>query len=638
MDRLAKNNMTNTYSEWVATSPKKQFINGSNEFKAPKAPSDVLKRGSVTPAARLLINQERVSAENELDEIVSSYSRVKLTESEQRIAEHFEPIQRPAEFKEQEAYVVSLRAQRELNSYMSGDMCPVNRSHHEYLQRVNNVKDRHDVESIEDIIESPEAVCEALEGLTSGYMPEKEHNALEKAGELDLNSVDMSELLWIASEDAEKLDTWYKNEEQRRIGEWLATQPSLNEDCFLLRAMIPSFKLKLNKTWTFMDNKRTLATWKSWSKARYHVFLKILKSLDPSFNTKCEFKAIAKRVRELCDEQGVTLNMNMCDVQCRERKVETKTLVFSIHRKLTEPTRYVKYSKAQDMSGNAEENVGAVDTKFKRFILANADGVAPTAPLTGYELEKEVMGGKFDEEDLISMTFEHPEDKNLEEFVPAYEADELTTSEDAYVSFWSIRGRFDLADAFMGVGDDKRVSKLGRDEMGELHMLPELAESIWNGEFSVEAANELFGTFWNDSRGNLRRGAYLYEAFSVLLKDGYFESNVKLTKRNYMEAHMNLARLSGDGSPMNKFQKKAWGRAKAIADGSRILITLAKLINTPFEEGQTSFDRIAKALVNRKAESLIWKYGMEAVYGIGKQEVETDAVASYKAYKASVNN
>ena len=586
-------NNTSSYSKWVAKQPVVEKLNGTHEFVLPTLRDNILTEQSKvsTPRARLMVSQERVEAENAFDDIVFEYDA--------------------KERKEEKSYIVSLRAQRELASYEAGDMSPVSKERAELLNSIKLVADREDV-SIEDI-KRPEAVCEALEYVSRPYLPEKEHNRLEREGGLEeeLLKTEASELLWLDAEDADKLDEWNALEHKRRTADWLKGQNTLNEKQFLVFFVIPEFGIKLNKVWTFMDGKRELATWGSWTKARYHVFMRIVKKANPAFDTSCSFPELKAEVKRICDEHGFTMNMNMCDMERQERKLETKTLVFGVQRALTQPTRYADYSKEVDLTG--EDGFAAPNSKFKRFIVANAEGVSKAAPLTGYELESQVIRGNFDSEDLIASTFEHPDDEDINAFVPAYEEQEMTHGENAYVSFWSIRGRFDLADALMGVDDDKRVAKDQRKQEAAI-MLPELAEAIWNGEFSPEAANELFGTFWNDSNGGLRRGQYLYNAFTMLLEDDFFESNVTLVTSQYMDACLDLARIDCDKhSP--KHVKQAWGRQKAKMDNLRLMITLAKLLNTPFEEGHTSYNRIMKIVVNKKASDLVWRYDKAAVYG-----------------------
>ena len=290
---------------------------------------------------------------------------------------------------------------------------------------------------------------------------------------------------------------------------------------------------------------------------------------------------------------------------------------------LTEPTRYAEYSKSQNKA--LLETAGAGDdvNKFNQFIIRNAEGCDENTAMNHYDLEKAVMAGSFDTEDLIASTFEYEDGAPSDEVDDELDTSKIETytwesqqlqkqmgfkrsevSENLweYIQFHKNVGRYDIIDESIELEDD------------QLKLSSELAETIWSGGFNPKTANSIFGTFWNDTKGNLRRGKYLYRTFACLIESDHFNSDVEEAEDKYEEAVVAHARACAS-EERTAASKKLWGRTKGLMDEARLGITLAKMISHGFEEGHTSYERVSKIMVNSKAANLVWYHGKSAVYG-----------------------
>tara|TARA_R110000772_G_scaffold12819_2_gene38464 strand:+ start:1716 stop:3803 length:2088 start_codon:yes stop_codon:yes gene_type:complete len=392
---------------------------------------------------------------------------------------------------------------------------------------------------------------------------------------------------------------------------------------FLVHAVIPELNIKIDQVWTMNKGKRELCTWGQWNMAMVYVYRKILKAQKVAYSAKDSMPKLKGKVKDLLDELGYTLGMNMCDVTRHSRKVESKTLVISLHRMLTEPTRYAEYSKTQNKAILDKAGAGDDVNKFNQFIIRNTEGCEDRSAMSHYDLEKAVMAGSFDTEDLIASTFEYEDGAPSDEVDDELDTSKIETytwesqqlqkqmgfkrsevSENLweYIQFHKNVGRYDIIDESIELEDD------------QLKLSSELAETIWSGGFNPKTANSIFGTFWNDTKGNLRRGKYLYRTFACLIESDHFNSDVEEAEDKYEEAVVAHARACAS-EERTAASKKLWGRTKGLMDEARLGITLAKMISHGFEEGHTSYERVSKIMVNSKAANLVWYHGKSAVYG-----------------------
>lgn len=648
---------TNSYKNWVASQPFKKkpnglpYRNGSHEIQLGSLRENLLgsKSRVSTAKARIMVNKERCKAENALEDV-----------------NHEE---KKAERKLEREYTPSNDGERQLKMYITGEASPSDKERRDMLDNIKLVANRAGVPM--DGIKDKKSVCEALSYVSKPYLAEKEHNTLEKSGDLEdeiLNTPE-NKLNWIDFDDSASLDIWNKLEDERRKKEWLALKPSLRywtvkieykgkiitrhyEDnkllnkfitrCgrtenieiisvlrgeFLVRAVIPEFGIDYHQCWTTEKGVRKLATWKNYTEARSFVYARIVQKNCPDFEgSLANYQHTKKAVDDLCEAKGVRLEMSLCDVQCKERKVETKTLVFGIHRKLTEATRYAEYSKAQNKALLEKALVGDDASKFNEYILRNAEGCDDKNALNHYDLEKAIMNGAFDTEDLIASTFEHEDDTQHDNEVEdilenvsnmeyyswesqklqkqyGFKRSEVSEAAWSYIQLHKEYNRFDIVDEC-----------IDRDE-SDFELTYEIAESIWEGgRFSPEHANTLFGTFWNDEEGNKRRGKYLYRTLDKLIENDYFETCVQSAKDEYEDAQQKHFSIVCDKqSPLHI--KKLWGKTKGEMDEAMIKLSITELLNSSHDEGSHKWNEVIRTAVYEKALMLEQYHGHKAVYG-----------------------
>ena len=149
--------MSNSYSEWAQKAPVKQYKNGSHTLPTPRSTSNTLKSARLTSTARALVLSQEIDNDRRYEEIIHDREVMDI--------------------REESRYYVSLRAQAELQSYLAGDLCPVDKKHHERLQGMSMVADREEC-LLPELVESPEAVAEALVYDELAYLPQQDHNRL----------------------------------------------------------------------------------------------------------------------------------------------------------------------------------------------------------------------------------------------------------------------------------------------------------------------------------------------------------------------------------------------------------------------------------------------------------------------------
>jgi len=207
---------TNSYKDWVASQPLKTkpnglpYRNGSHEFQLGSLRENLLGSESRvnTAKARIMVNKERCEAENALEDVNHEAEKAKR--------------------KLEREYTPSNDGKRQLDMYITGEASPSDKERRDMLDSIKLVADRAGVPM--DGIKDKKSVCEALSYVSKPYLAEKEHNTLEKSGNLEdeiLNTPE-NKLNWIDVDDSASLDIWNKLEDERRTKEWLALKPSLS--------------------------------------------------------------------------------------------------------------------------------------------------------------------------------------------------------------------------------------------------------------------------------------------------------------------------------------------------------------------------------------------------------------------------